>query len=392
MTALLADIATVKEAVSDLSETEVIAEEVEGLNAEVDEILAQLQTLLAADAAYEGNLVIKNLTQLELALERISIGADDPGITVNGNVDIDNSDASLTSSQASLTALLTKIKVVMGTATITSNIDADLATLRYVTGGLSLSGTAAIAAAALTTVDGALAIDVAGDVFYPGLSTVSGGIVLSQTATVTGVDFSGLTAGSFTTRATGLEVDLPNAIIVKIPGVLPATVSLPVATEFVSTYNGAAQTATTITVGGADASFDLNATGSTGTVTITSTGAVNLDKITTAVALNVNATEISAIGLTTIAGATTLSATTVNLSALKTTTASLTLVGPTAVSLPELTTLGGGFVAEQAESFSASRKCSQLVDHRFLDWTKGFGSIDHYARSTQRCPKWGSLC
>ena len=168
--------------------------------------------------------------------------------------------------------------------------------------------------------------------------------------------------------------------------------SLPVATEFVSTYNGAAQTATTITVGGADASFDLNATGSTGTVTITSTGAVNLDKITTAVALNVNATEISAIGLITIAGATTLSATTVDLSALKTTTASLTLVGPTAVSLPELTTLGGGFVAEQAESFSTSRKCAQLVDHRFLDWTKGFGSIDHYARSTQRCPKWGSLC
>ena len=392
MTALLADIATVKEAVSDLSETEGIAEEVEGLNAEVDEILAQLQTLLAADAAYEGNLVIKNLTQLELALERISIGADDPGITVNGNVDIDNSDASLTSSQASLTALLTKIKVVMGTATITSNIDADLATLRYVTGGLSLSGTAAIAAAALTTVDGALAIDVAGDVFYPGLSTVSGGIVLSQTATVTGVDFSGLTAGSFTTSATGLEVDLPNAIIVKIPGVLPATVSLPVATEFVSTYNGAAQTATTITVGGADASFDLNTTGFTGTVTVPSTGAVNLDKITTAVALNVNATEISAIGLITIAGATTLSATTVDLSALKTTTASLTLVGPTAVSLPELTTLGGGFVAEQAESFSTSRKCAQLVDHRFLDWTKGFGSIDHYARSTQRCPKWGSLC
>ncbi len=352
MTSLLEDIATVKNALSDLSETD---EEVAGLNEEVDLILAQLQTLLAADAAYEGNLVIKNLTQLELALERISIGADDPGITVNGNVDIDNSDASLASSQASLTALLTKLKVVMGTATITSNSDVDLATLRYVTGGLSLSGTGAIAAAALTTVDGALAIDVAGDIFYPGLSTVSGGIVLSQTSTVTGVDFSGLTAGTFTTSTTGSEVNLPNAIIVKIPGVLPATVNLPKATEFVSTYNGAAQTDTTITVGGADATFDLNATGFTGTVTITSTGAVNLDKITTAVALNVNATEISAIGLTTIAGATTLSATTVDLSALKTTTDSLTLVGPTAVSLPELTTLEGGFVALQAESFSAPK-------------------------------------
>ena len=352
MTSLLEDIATVKNALSDLSETD---EEVAGLNEEVDLILAQLQTLLAADAAYEGNLVIKNLTQLELALERISIGADDPGITVNGNVDIDNSDASLDSSQASLTALLTKLKVVMGTATITSNSDVDLATLRYVTGGLSLSGTGAIAAAALTTIDGALAIDIAGDIFYPGLSTVSGGIVLSQTSTVTGVDFSGLTAGTFTTSTTGSEVNLPNAIIVKIPGVLPATVNLPKATEFVSTYNGAAQTATTITVGGADATFDLNATGFTGTVTITSTGAVNLDKITTAVALNVNATEISAIGLTTIAGATTLSATTVDLSALKTTTDSLTLVGPTAVSLPELTTLEGGFVALQAESFSAPK-------------------------------------
>lgn len=352
MTSLLEDIATVKNALSDLSETD---EEVAGLNEEVDLILAQLQTLLAADAAYEGNLVIKNLTQLELALERISIGADDPGITVNGNVDIDNSDSSLDSSQASLTALLTKLKVVMGTATITSNSDVDLATLRYVTGGLSLSGTGAIAAAALTTVDGALAIDIAGDIFYPGLSTVTGGIVLSQTSTVTGVDFSGLTAGTFTTSTTGSEVNLPNAIIVKIPGVLPATVNLPKATEFVSTFNGADQTATTITVGGADATFDLNATGFTGTVTITSTGAVNLDKITTAVALNVNATEISAIGLTTIAGATTLSATTVDLSALKTTTDSLTLVGPTAVSLPELTTLEGGFVALQAESFSAPK-------------------------------------
>ena len=355
LTSLLEDIATVKEALADLPDTSTIEDEVAGLNAEVDEILAQLQTLLAADAAYEGNLVIKNLTQLELALERISIGADDPGITVNGNVDIYNSDASLTSSQASLTALLTKIKVVMGTATITSNTDVDLATLRYVTGGLSLSGTGAIAAAALTTIDGALAIDVAGDVFYPGLSSVSGGIVLSQTATVTGVDFSGLTVGTFTTSATGLEVDLPYATLVKIPGVLPATVSLPKATEFVSTYSGAAQTATNITVGGADASFELNATGFTGTVNISSTGAVNLDKITTALALYVNATEISAIGLKTIAGATTLSATTIDLSALETTSAPLTLLGPTAVSLPELTSLEAPLVAFDAESFSAPK-------------------------------------
>ena len=66
MTALLADIATVKEAVSDLSETEVIAEEVEGLNAEVDEILAQLQTLLAAHVKAGGAVVMTSHQALQV--------------------------------------------------------------------------------------------------------------------------------------------------------------------------------------------------------------------------------------------------------------------------------------------------------------------------------------
>ena len=65
-----------------------IEAEVANLDTEVETILEKLGDLLSANAFYEGNLVIKNLGQLANAHEMIKTGADDPTITVKGNVDI----------------------------------------------------------------------------------------------------------------------------------------------------------------------------------------------------------------------------------------------------------------------------------------------------------------
>jgi hypothetical protein len=110
---------------------------------------------------------------------------------------------------------------------------------------------------------------------------------------------------------------------------------------------------TTITVGGANADVQIGATKFTGQVTITTTAAIDLSAVTQAVALHVVASDINLSGITKFTGATTLSATTVNIGAMVSSTDTVTLVGPTSVALPALTSLGGDFVAEQATSFSA---------------------------------------
>ena len=84
---ILEEVAKVQAAVDGIDNS-AVETEVANLNQEVDDILAKLNDLLSANAFYEGNLVIKNLGQLANAHELIKTGADDPTVTVRGNVDV----------------------------------------------------------------------------------------------------------------------------------------------------------------------------------------------------------------------------------------------------------------------------------------------------------------
>ena len=104
--------------VTELETTDVtgIETEVADLDAEVDQILEKLNELLTANAVINQNVRITSLAELSLAMDLISTGADDPNVTINGSLVVStagNSDITSAASLASLTLVLSKIKVVM---------------------------------------------------------------------------------------------------------------------------------------------------------------------------------------------------------------------------------------------------------------------------------------
>jgi hypothetical protein len=325
----------------------------------VKDILEKLEELLAANAIVQGDLRIANQGDLEVAKDLVATGDDDPEVTIQGNLYVLINDTNgLKDSLAAVNKITNKIRIVQKTVTVTTNSAIELNALTYVAGNYNVGGVGgSVADKKLRTINGDMTIDLGGDLDYPKLNSVgSGGVTISQNSTVTSVDFGGLVSGKVLT-GTG-SITLPNATSVKVAGVLPAVVHLDKATHFESNYVGSAQTTTTITVGGANATFKLGATKFTGLVSITTKGDVNLPQLTESKALYVKAGSGATIDLssiTKITGATTLSATTVKLDMLKTASADITLDGPTSVKLDNLETSTGAFVAAAATSFEAPK-------------------------------------
>ena len=376
------DLATILKEITDL-EAEIdgldgVIDEVDDLNNEVDQILEKLNDLLSANAFYEGNLVIKNLGQLANAHEMIKTGADDPTITVKGNVDVVVGTNGVTKdSIASVQLILSKIRSVQGTATLTTDASANMDALTYVTGNVDLNGTdgkANISAAKLLTIDGNMTITgLTGAVALPTLGSVQGVKIteVAGKATVTSVDFSGMKAGKVETSPG--ELVLAGATSVKLGGELPAVVTLAKCTEFV--HGGAvAQPALDLTLGGANATMSLAATSFTGEVTITTKGNINLPSVKkivkTQLIAQTDASEAHLPSLEEVAGPLDISAkfTTIDLTALKTATASMAIHGVVVVSLPELAVKAGQVTAmiacPAATTFSAPKldTASRVID------------------------------
>ena len=344
LTAILDEIAVIEGALDGLDAVE---SEVANLEEEVDEILERLGELLSANAVIQGDIIITNTGDLAVVQDLIGTEDDDPLVTIQGNVHVLISAANgLADSLASINAITNKLKIVQGTVTITTSAAVEMNELMYISANHTASGAGSVASPKLRTITGDLHVDLPGVLDYSVLTTV-GSVLVSQTATVTQAHFNKV---AFTTD--GTNINLPNATHVKVGGVLPASITLAAAVHFESSNVGA-QTATDIHIGGAAAAFSIAATSFTGAVTITTTAAADLSAITSAAALNVVATDINLSGITAFTGATTLSATTINIGSMVSSTDTVTLVGPTAVSLPALTTLGGDFVAASAASFSA---------------------------------------
>jgi len=377
LTEILTEVTTVKAAVAALETTDVsgIEAEVADLDTEVKSIIEKLNELLTANAVINQNIRITSLAELSLAEDLISTGAEDPNVTINGSLVINTtgaSDITGAANVARLNAVMAKIKVVMKTVTVTADEALAAASLQYIQGDLDIVGgkTGSLAAGALTTVTGAMSISQDGALLMPTLNSVAGGItILTAGVSVTSVDFSGLTEGAAITSAGNLV--LPDAISVKISGVLPTTVTAAKALTF-SSNSVAAQTTSTITIDGST-EFSLGSSSFSGDVVITATGAVNLAGVTSAEGLTITSGgSVDLSGLTAISAVTTISATTVNIASVATIAASSTimatdvtltgltgvtsqvhLIGPSSVSAPLLASAAANITAADASTFAA---------------------------------------
>jgi len=355
-----------------------VTAEVDDLNNEVDLILERLSDILSANAFYEGNLVIKNLGQLANAHELIKTGADDPTVTVRGNVDVVVGTGGVTAdSIASVNLILAKLRSVQGTATVTSDVDADVPALTYVTGDVYLNGTdgkANIKADKLMTIDGNMTITgINGVVTYPSLGTVGNLVTVVEVtskATVTTLALPSITSGSVITAAG--ELVLPKATNVHLGGTLPEVVTLAACVDFQHTTGGPMTSNLFLTLGGAAPTMTLGASKLSGITSITTKGNINLPNVTeistTSLILSTAASEFHFPKVTKITGVVSVSAegTVMDFSSLKTIVSGMYLHGVTALNFPELTSVSSP-VATGTGTITAPKATSLIAPN--LDTT-----------------------
>ena len=355
LTAILDEIAVINDALDGLDAVE---SEVANLEEEVDEILEKLGELLSANAVIQGDIVIRNTGDLLVVEDLIGTEDDDPLVTIQGNVLVNvASGDSLAGAPylARVQAVMGKLKIVQGSVTVTTAATTDMPEMMYIAGDFDyIQNTGGGSATPkLRTINGTFRVSGGGIFAYSQLANAAG-VEITETSTITHIDFGGITgAGKVTTGTDSLV--LANATIVRVGGVLPSVVTLAKCVDFDSTYSGAAQTATTIDIDGANAAFDIGSTKFTGAVTITTTGDISIPNVTSvgAVHLNTTAGAVNVSGLTKFTAAATISATTVNVDGWVSSTDTVTLIGITAVSAPALTTLTGDFVGASVTVFDA---------------------------------------
>jgi len=356
---ILDEVAEVKAAVNAIDVSGIEAE-VTDLENEVDEILERLNELLAANAVIMGDIVIRNEGDLLVAEDLIGTEADDPLVTIQGNVLIEitgTSSFTEAANVARVNAVMAKLKIVQGTVTVTTSKALAMPELMYVSGDFNLTQNTGGSApsAKLRTINGTFNFTGGGDVNYSQLANAAGVNITTNAVTLTSIDFGGLGGSGKVLTGTNSLV-LPSALSVRVGGVLPEVVTLVKATSFESTYNGAAQTTSTIHVGGAAATFSINSTKFTGAVSITSTGDVNLANVTSVKGLTVTASDTANLsGITAFTAQATLTAANVDVSAWKSNTHTITINTDTTITAPALTTLTGDLVASSATVFDAPK-------------------------------------
>ena len=355
---VLTDIGLVKAAVDaiDVSGIDDVKTQTADLNTEIDDILTKLTKLAAATGGtYAGNINITNLVQLTAAEDIVDVTTDGPLMTVTGNVNITagQTDLKLAANLLRIQAILNKLKVVSGNVTVTGVDSAMTADeLLYITGSLDIVGKSTMGLPKLNTIDGAGNFNLYGVLSYPLLSSVAGGLTLSgNTASITTIDLSGLSVGIVKTSATSLT--LPAAVSVKV-GSLPVSVTLAKAISVEAHGISALLAATTIDAPKATAVTIKAGSFVAGALTINANlAAITLLAKTNAATAKINGASVIANTLTTISGATTISATTLEVTALKTVSADLTLTSIATAAFPALTALTASFTGAAVTAFTA---------------------------------------
>ncbi len=341
---IISDLDEVQAAVANLGD---VGTEVENLNAEVDEILAALDDLLAANAVINQDLRITTDAELKYVSALVNLDPE-PTVIVNGFVEVDPSFAATNTAKIdSILAITNKINTILGNDTdkglVTGGTGLSFNELSFLDADMNISG-GVVALPKLVTVGGDITLNYAGNYSFPLISRAAT-ITLTDNAGLQAVDFSGLTTANSIQSGAGV-LSLAKATSVKLGSIaLPASISLPLATEFTTLKDGSqgafsaaiggSVTATavnidmskmatlsgavTITTGGTSlTSIDLSSVSShTGGMNITTAGSVDLQKLSSSsVAVTISSPDVNLTGLTTNGAALTLTDASVDLSAL----------------------------------------------------------------------------
>ena len=405
MAQLTGDMAEIKLA------TDYGSEEVDDLEAEIDEIKGALDELLKQAAVIQQDIVITSAAQLEyveslMALDPANdnsyVADETREYIVSGNVTVDAEFVETAEMGTRLNNVMVRIASVItpddGTgvtldsgSSATKGIALTMTSMAFVQGAVSLEGFNAIAVDKLAALTATLTLKQGGDLVFSALNQV-GDVQLSAATTITSIDFSTVSTGGVIQTSAGILSDPSLAGAVNLGKLdLPATVNLAKATSIAAggAPNGvtiAAPLANSIdlldtapfAVTGnvsitAKGHITLNAKSITGSLTIKSTtGDIALNSLTSAgntsltasgtihAAITANASgtvasgsEVHLAALASNAGGLTLTAVAVDLGKLATNTNTATINTAKSVALPALTHTASNVVAPAAVIFEA---------------------------------------
>ena len=357
---IISDLDAVQAAVENLGD---VGTEVENLNAEVDEILAALDDLLAANAVINQDLRITSDAELRYVASLVNLDPT-PTVIVNGYVEVDPSFAATNTAKIdSILAITNKINTILGNSSnvglTTAGTGLTFNELSFLDADLNVSG-GVVALPKLVTVGGDIDLNYAGNYSFPLISRAATITLVDNTGLVA-VDFTGLTTANTIQSAAGV-LSLAKATSVKLGTIaLPASVTLPVATEFTTLKSGA-QGAFSAAIGGSVTSTAVNVdmskmTSLSGLVTITTggTSASTVDLGSVASKLELEVTSAGSVDLGSLAvngHASVITSPDVNLDSLTTVSGTLTLT-EVSCSLPALTANSATISAANATAFTA---------------------------------------
>jgi len=374
LTAAQADITAITAALADVSSAADLAAVTLALAAVQEDV----NTLLEADAVINQPVTITNSANLEYVSSLIGYAIDDPNVIVNGAVKI-NTTALTASETITANAIAGKIRTVIGNVEVTAAVSLNLVSLSFINGDYSVSGSDA-SDANLKTISGSLTTNYPGANDYTHLSEV-GAVVISDSASATLVDFTGVTVTSIddsvasvgvvifpsatsvnmgTAPVTNISAAIASTIETKMTTAAGITISAPLATAV--NVNQMTSSTGNISVTGSSTTivhFDALAT-IAGTLTTVTVGEAHFGALTqTSGALAVAATTAANFAaLTDLDAASSIGGATVILTTLAGSTGTLTLPNATVGNLPAFSTAATGklvlTVATSANMVSAA--------------------------------------
>ncbi len=417
LTAVMTEVAALTESMAAIkAATDYGSEEVDDLEAEIDEIKDSLNELLKQSAVIQQDIVITSAAQLEYVESLMGLDPDAEGgnvyvkgdsreYIVSGNIKVDAQFVETAAMGVRLNNVLDRIASVIipdggqgvildsGTSSSTG-YDLTLQSMAFVQGSVSLEGANTIDVTTMAALTATLTLKQGGKLEFDGLNQV-GDVRIATTDSITTLDFSNVASsnGEITTTTGVLNAPALDGVVDIGAVGLPANVTINNVTQLTAgaIKNGvtlSATDATAVTLNGvtaftADGNIDITAKGNiiinvavaSGTLDITSSeGAIHLNDLTEikgaatltssdSIMMNKlasNANGITAKGsafhvpvLTSNAGTLSVTADDFEFTLLESNDGGIVLNGGATVSMPALTTTSATIVAGDVTNFMA---------------------------------------
>ena len=364
----------------------VTADDLATISNTLGDVEADVHELLTGSSAINQDVIITTAAELDYMETVIEVGENAPsGYIVTGNVTVDHTN--LNAAQiVRADALTAKLITVIGNVDVEGAVD--LSTLAYIQGNYDVGADSAVITL-LRNLTGNLTIDgEAGTINYSDLATIGGNVTITNTASVTSLNFSGTNIGGSLNSGT---VTLDNAGSINLGSALISSLTSANATDIDSSldeFTGAltinTPKADTIDFAADEIAGLLTLTTNTDTlvhfdslathagITSTEAGAqFHIPALTSTAggAIDVVADVVNASGLVTVTtnAADFNGSASVNLSALEDVNAALTLDAYAVINLPNANVDGAGSII----SSTATNVTVQAVDDLAADVPAG---------------------